>query len=174
MSLGRKLLSGFGAMLAPVLLQSGGALIVTHDLNNDLKRAAGVTARKQYLAGEVNAATSAMASYERGTVLSNMLSDKIHGDEYQQRFRACAAGLQKALAGLRGIAENSETSFLAQTLDRQVALECCKTTKSCSGTWSTSSWMQPWPRSARKFSPCWRKSVNRRPRWWTNKIANWR
>jgi len=61
MSLGRKLLSGFGAMLALVLLNSGGGLLVTHDLNNDLKQAANVTARKQYLAGEVNAATSEMA-----------------------------------------------------------------------------------------------------------------
>jgi methyl-accepting chemotaxis protein len=121
MSLGRKLLSGFGAMLALVLLTSGGAIIVTRDLNEDLKRAANVTARKQYLAGEVNAATSEMASCERGTVLSAMLSDKAHSDEYQQRFRTRAAGLQKALDDLHGMADNGETSSLVQSLDQQTA-----------------------------------------------------
>ena len=122
MSLGRKLLSGFGAMLALVLLHSGGALLVTRDLNEDLKHAAEVTARKQYLAGEVNAATSEMASCERGVVLSAMLSDRAHSDEYQQQFRARAAGLQKALDDLHRLAENGETSSRVQTLDQQTAL----------------------------------------------------
>jgi len=122
MSLGRKLLSGFGAMLALVLLNSGGGLVITHDLNGDLKQAANVTARKQYLAGEVNAATSEMASCERGVVLSAMLSDKAHADEYQQRFQTSAAGLEKALNDLRGLAGNSETAALVQELDQQAAL----------------------------------------------------
>jgi len=122
MSLGRKLLSGFGAMLTLVLLHSGGALLVTHDLNEDLKHAANVTARQQFLAGEVNAATSDMANSERGTVLSVMLSDKEHEEEYQRRFRVRAAELQKALDDLHGLAENGETSSLVQALDQQAAL----------------------------------------------------
>ena len=122
MSLGRKLLSGFGAMLALVLLHSGGALVVTHDLNQDLKHAADVIARKQYLAGEVNASSSEMASCERGDVLSTMLSDQAHAEAYQQRFRARAAVLRAALSDLRGMAENAETASLVQALDQQAAL----------------------------------------------------
>jgi len=109
MSLGRKLLSGFGSMLALMLLTSGGALFVTHSLSEDLKRAADVTARKQYLAGEVNAATSEMASCERGTVLADMLSDKAHANQYQQSFGPSAASLQKALDELNRLSEGGET-----------------------------------------------------------------
>ena len=122
MSLGKKLLSGFAAMLALVLLTSGGALLVTHILNGDLTRAANVTARKQYLAGEVNAATSELANCERGTVLSNMLSDQAHSDEYQQRFRARAAGLQKTLDELNQLAEGGETASVLQALNQQASL----------------------------------------------------
>jgi len=122
MSLGKKLLCGFGTMLTLVLLNSGGGLVVTRDLNEDLKQAANVTARKQYLAGKVNAATSEMASCERGVVLSAMLSDKAHQEEYQQRFQANAATLQKSLDDLHALAANGETASLVQALEQQTAL----------------------------------------------------
>jgi methyl-accepting chemotaxis protein/methyl-accepting chemotaxis protein-1 (serine sensor receptor) len=122
MSLGRKLLSAFGAMLALLLLTSGGALFVTHNLNQDLKRAANVTARKQYLAGEVNSATSEMASCERGTVLADMLSDKVHAEEYQQSFRTRSAILQKALDELNQLSEGGETDSIVKALNQQATM----------------------------------------------------
>jgi methyl-accepting chemotaxis protein len=122
MSLGKKLLGGFGAMLALVFLTSGGALLVTRNLNEDLKRAANVTARKQYLAGEVSAATAEMASCERGTVLADMLADKVHAEQYQQSFRARAAGLQKALDELSQLAEGGETGSIVKSLSQQASL----------------------------------------------------
>jgi methyl-accepting chemotaxis protein/methyl-accepting chemotaxis protein-1 (serine sensor receptor) len=91
-------------------------------LNDDLKRAADVTARKQYLAGEANAATSEMASCERGTVLADMLSDKAHSEQYQQSFRARAATLQKALDELTRLAEGGETDSLVKSLNQQATL----------------------------------------------------
>jgi len=122
MSLSRKLLGGYGAMLALVLLLSIAALVVIRDLNGDLDRAANVTARQQYLAGEVNAATSEMANSERGMVLSAMLGDKAHVEDYQQRFLARADGLKKALDSLHQMARNGEASSLIQALDEQAAL----------------------------------------------------
>jgi len=122
MSLGRKLLSGFGSMLALMLLTSGGALFVTHSLSEDLKRAADVTARKQYLAGEVNAATSEMASCERGTVLADMLSDKAHANQYQQSFGTSAASLQKALDELNRLSEGGETGSIVTALTQQASV----------------------------------------------------
>jgi methyl-accepting chemotaxis protein/methyl-accepting chemotaxis protein-1 (serine sensor receptor) len=122
MSLGRKLLGGFGAMLVLVLVTSGGALLVTRNLNDDLKHAAEVTARKQFLAGEVRAATSDMASCEWGTVLSDMLSDKARSDQYQQNFRARAAGLQNALDELNRLAEGGETQSTVQAINQQASL----------------------------------------------------
>ncbi len=73
-----------------------------------LDRAANVTARKQFLAGEVNAAASSMASFERGSVLSAMLGDKAHSDEYLARFEAGAGELAKGLGSLHHIAESPE------------------------------------------------------------------
>lgn len=121
MSLTGKLLAGFGAMLGLLLLLTGGTLFVTHDLSVDLDRAARVTARKQYLAGEANSAASQMASFERATVLSSVLGDKSHADEYQAKFEAGASSLQKGLQGLHQLEESTETAALLDQLDRQAA-----------------------------------------------------
>ncbi len=121
MSLTKKLLYGFGAMVALVLFMSVGSLLEMRDLNVDLDRAANVTARKQFLAGEVNAAASSMASFERGSVLSAMLGDKAHSDEYLTKFDAGASELQKGLENLHKIAASAETEALLQRIDRQAA-----------------------------------------------------
>ncbi len=121
MSLTGKLLGGFGVMLALLLLLIGGTLMVTRDLNLDLDRAANVTARKQYLAGKVNAAASSMASFERATVLSAVLGEKGRSDEYPDKFQACAAELQKGMRGLHQLAESQETAALLERLDQQAA-----------------------------------------------------
>src|SRR5215467_9526278 len=122
MSLGKKLLSGFGAMLALVLLNSAGALFVTRDLNEGLKRAANITARKQYLAGDVKAATAELASAERGAVMSDMISDTLRSEKYRQQFTDRAVSLRKTLAELREIAGNQEALSLVEGLERQMAV----------------------------------------------------
>ena len=122
MSLGRKLLTGFGVMLGLVLVHSIGALLVTRDLSADLEHAANVTARKQYLAGEVNAATSEMANCARGTVLAAMLSDKAHQEDYRQRFRTRSEALQKALDSLHRLADSGQAAAIVQSLDQQTGV----------------------------------------------------
>jgi methyl-accepting chemotaxis protein/methyl-accepting chemotaxis protein-1 (serine sensor receptor) len=121
MSVSKKLLGGFGALLLLVLASSVTALLVTRDLSRDLKRAAEVTARKQYLAGEVNAATSGMASGEQGTVLSDMLSDKVHAEQYQKSFGANASNLRDALEELGRLTEGSPAESNVGTLKQQAA-----------------------------------------------------
>ena len=109
-------------MLALVLLNSAGTLFVTHDLNDDLKRAADITARKQYLAGDVRAATAELANYERGVVLSDMISDAARSEKYRQQFTDRAVSLRKTLAELRDIAGNQEALSLVEGLERQMAV----------------------------------------------------
>jgi methyl-accepting chemotaxis protein len=121
MSLTKKLLIGFGVMLALVFFNSGAALLVIGSLNGDLDRAANVTARKQYLAGAVSASASSMASFERASVLAAVLGDKAHSDEYQQKYVAGSSDLQKALTGLRQMEESKETAATLQTLDQQAS-----------------------------------------------------
>src|SRR4051794_24041361 len=108
MTLGRKLLGGFGVMLGLVLLLSAGSVIAIRNLNEDLDRAARVTARKQYLAGGVNAAAAEMAGLERGSVLASVVGDKAHCDAYQQQFLETQNRLQTALAELRRLAESQD------------------------------------------------------------------
>src|SRR6185369_2177229 len=100
MTLGRKLLGGFGVMLGLVLVLSAAALVALRNLNDDLDRAAKVTARKQYLAGGVNAAASEMASLARGSVLAAVVGDKARSEEYLLKFRGPQDQLQSALAHL--------------------------------------------------------------------------
>jgi methyl-accepting chemotaxis protein len=119
MSLTRKLLMSFGVMLGLVLILGAAALLVTRDLTHLLDHTANVTARQQYLAGEVNAATSELTSLERGGVLAAMLGDKAHVDEYQQKFNAQAEALRKALSELGRVAETRAISERVQNLEQQ-------------------------------------------------------
>src|SRR5437899_3300984 len=80
-------------------------LLVTRDLSGDLERAANVTARQQYLAGQVSADSAELTSLERGTVLAAMVADAAHLQVYQQAFGQHAGSLGKALSELGKMAE---------------------------------------------------------------------
>ena len=122
MSLSKRLLTSFGAMLALVVVVGLCALVVTRELSGDLDRAVNVTGRQQYLAGMVNAGASEMASCERAGVLAAVLGDKSRVADSQQRFRAAADALQKALAELRRVGDARDDRSLLDGLDQQAAL----------------------------------------------------
>ena len=122
MSLTKKLLGAFGLMLTLVLILSAGSLLVTRSLNRYLDRVTKVTARQQYLAGDVDTSTSLLTSQERGYVMAAMLADKEHAAAYEAAFRARAQRLQRALEDLRGLADSTETSGLVQTLTQQASM----------------------------------------------------
>src|SRR4051812_18673737 len=122
MSLTKKLLSSFGAMLGLVLLLGAGALLVTRDLSGDLEHAATVTARQQYLAGQVSADAAELTSLERGGVLAGMLADAAHQQAYQQDFNQHSASLRKALSELRKMVETREAAARLQSLEQQTSL----------------------------------------------------
>ena len=121
MSLTKKLLSSFAAMLGLVLLMGAGLLLVTRELSGDLERAANVTARQQYLAGQVSAGAAELTSLERGTVLAAMLADAAHQQAYQQAFSQHAEDLRKSLSELRRTADAGEAAARLQSLEQQAA-----------------------------------------------------
>ena len=121
MSLTKKLLSSFAAMLGLVLLMGAGLLLVTRELSGDLERAANVTARQQYLAGQVSAGAAELASLERGTVLAAMLADTAHQQAYQQAFSQHAEDLRKSLSELRRTADAGEAAARLQSLEQQAS-----------------------------------------------------
>ncbi|HXK02202.1 MAG TPA: methyl-accepting chemotaxis protein [Verrucomicrobiae bacterium] len=122
MSLSRKLLGSFGVMMALILLLSIGGIFALRDLNAGLDRAVNVTARQQYLAGQVEAATSELTSLERGSVLGAMLGDRARLDEYRQQFRTRGEALQRALSELARLADSREAASQIRSLDQQANL----------------------------------------------------
>jgi methyl-accepting chemotaxis protein len=122
MSLTKKLLGSFGTMLGLVLLLGVGALLVTRDLSGDLEHAANVTARQQYLAGQVSADAAELTSLERGGVLAAMLVDAAHQRTYQQDFSQHAGSLRKAISELRKMADTNEAAARLQSLEQQSSL----------------------------------------------------
>jgi methyl-accepting chemotaxis protein/methyl-accepting chemotaxis protein-1 (serine sensor receptor) len=119
MTLTKKLFGGFGSMLALLLIFGCATLIVVHDFNTDLDRAANVTARKQYLAGDVNAAASEMASLERASVLSAVVGDKARSDAYQSQLRDPQNRLNKDVAELKSMSDTEEASAMLQKVAQQ-------------------------------------------------------
>jgi methyl-accepting chemotaxis protein len=122
MTLSRKLLGGFAVMIVLVFVLSGSALFVIGNLKDDLDQAAGVTARKQYLAGGINAAAWEMTSLERGGVLAVMLNDKPHSDAYLQQYQDAQGRLQSSLAEVRKLAGTREAASLIDALSQQASL----------------------------------------------------
>jgi len=122
MSLTKKLLTSFGAMLGLVLLLGGGGLILTRDLARDLERAANVTARQQYLAGQVHANASELASLERGIVLAALLADAAHQQSYLRDFQQQAGTLRQSIAELRKSDDSREASQQLHSLEQQALL----------------------------------------------------
>ena len=122
MSLTKKLLTSFGAMLGLVLLLGGGGLILTRDLAGDLERAANVTARQQYLAGQVHSNASELASLERAIVLAALLADAAHQQSYLRDFQQQAGTLRQAIAELRKSNDGREAVQQLRGLEQQALL----------------------------------------------------
>src|SRR3954452_6718914 len=122
MTLGRKLFGGFGVMLGLVLLLSAAALVALRNLNDDLDRAAKVTARKQYLAGGVNAGASELASLARGGVLAAVVGDAAGSAGYLQQFEAPQTRIQDSLAELRRLSDKAGSGDILARVEQQAGL----------------------------------------------------
>jgi methyl-accepting chemotaxis protein/methyl-accepting chemotaxis protein-1 (serine sensor receptor) len=121
MSLTKKLLVSFAAMLGLVLLLGVGGLLVSRDLSGDLDRAANVTARQQYLAGQVSTDAAELTSLERGSVLAAMLADTAHLQAYQQAFGQHGENLRKSLSELRKTSDSRDAAARLQSLEQQAS-----------------------------------------------------
>jgi methyl-accepting chemotaxis protein len=121
MSLTRKLMMGFCGMLGLLMLISAAALVITRDLSGELDRAAKLTERAQYLAGEVDAKAAQMIGLERATMLATVLGDG-RAAQYQQNFANTTSRLLEVLRELHGTATGPEAAKLLENLDQQAVL----------------------------------------------------
>ena len=122
MSLTRKLLLGFGGVLALSVLTDASALWMIHGLSADLDHAANGMARNQYLAGKVATAASEMASLGRATALSAILSDQSRAGRDLAGFQAQDQALRAALDELAKTADGAEAAALIRSLGQQVSV----------------------------------------------------
>jgi methyl-accepting chemotaxis protein len=121
MSFSKKLYGGFGVMLALLLLLGIVASVVVRGLNADLDRAANVTARQQYLAGEINAAARGLANAARGSVLSAVLGNQPQSQQNLARFRTLYGELDQAIADLGKLKDGEQDSAMLGRLKQQSA-----------------------------------------------------
>ena len=119
MSLTKKIVGGFATMLGLVVVISAVASLVIRDLNEDLHRAANLTAREQYLGGRVSRDTAQMGGLESGGVLAAMLGEKARSDQSLEAFQQRAESLASALAELLKMADNRDAATLIRTLGQE-------------------------------------------------------
>ncbi len=107
MSIGKKLISGFGVMLATSVALSIGAFWQVKNLAADLNEAVRVTARKEALAGEIQARTARMLALEQNLMLGSILQRPAMVSQAKEDFRAELSGTQKALSDYRPLVDSA-------------------------------------------------------------------
>ncbi len=108
MTIGKKLVAAFGAILGAALMLAIASGTVIHQLQRELDKTINKTAQRQYLAGEIGSTTAEMAGLERGIVLSSMLGQNERTEAYKQQFQKDKARLQRATAEFRAIADTDQ------------------------------------------------------------------
>ena len=104
MTIGRKLTTAFAAMAAGAALVTFVSQGTVQVLRREMSGAVNGTARRQYLASVIGAATSEMAGVERGIALSSILQQAGKVEAYKRQYQAAAAQLEKAVADYRALA----------------------------------------------------------------------
>src|SRR5262249_45271161 len=110
MTIGKKLLASSGGILGMGLLLGVISRRAGESLNGGLRHAVNTTARRQYLAGEVGAATAEMEGLERGLALSTIVQQPDKAAGYRQRFDAASSRLDRALAEFTRLLEDESRS----------------------------------------------------------------
>jgi len=113
MSIGKKLISSFGVMLAATLALSLGSFWQVRSLTADLNNAVKVTARKQALAGEIQASTARMLAVDENLMLGSILQRAPVVSQAKEDFRGELARTEKALRDYQLLDAGAEAAVLA-------------------------------------------------------------
>lgn len=123
-TIGVKLFSSFGAMLALVLILGVTTLKINLDLGSELDNAVRVTAKKQMLAGQILAASAGMTAVERGVASAEMLQQKDKSAEFLKQYGEAEKRVREELAAFAQMPSSEETRAQLAALDaEQTALQ---------------------------------------------------
>ncbi len=120
MTIGKKLIGSYGVMLATSLALTVGAFWQVKSLTADLNNAVKVTARKQALAGQIQASTARMLASDENLMLGSILQRPPMVAQAKVEFRAVMQGTQRALSEYQPLVESAQAgafSALQQGLD---------------------------------------------------------
>ena len=101
MTIGKKLMLSFSALLALMLGLAYSSLSSTGTLSAELDTAINKTAKKTELAGQIQTAVSDMRAGQRGLILFSMLKDAPKVEMARETFRAASARVEKAMVEIR-------------------------------------------------------------------------
>jgi len=101
MTIGKKLMLGFGALLAVVIGVAYSSLSAIGTLSTELDEAVNKTVRKTELAGQIQTAVSDMRAGQRALVLFSMLKDAPKVEMGRQAMSAASTKIDKLLAEVR-------------------------------------------------------------------------
>lgn len=101
MTIGKKLMLSFGALLALMLGLAYSSLSSTGTLSAELDTAVNKTAKKIEIAGQIQTAVSDMRVGQRGLILFSMLKDTPKIEMAREAFRTGSARIEKAMVEIR-------------------------------------------------------------------------
>jgi methyl-accepting chemotaxis protein len=107
-TIGAKLYTSFGAMLALVLILGVTSLKINLDLGAELDDAVRVTARKQMLAGQIMATAAEMTALERAVASSEMLQQKDKSQAFLKQYAEAEKRSRQELADFTAMPGSSE------------------------------------------------------------------
>lgn len=116
MTIGKKLFGSFGASLALTLVVGGTALWLISSLGASLNKIANVTARKQFLAAEIDGSQSDMLAAERGILLMTLTKEPALVAKYSQDFQQAASEMKANLDAMSPLIETENGHRIFSTL----------------------------------------------------------
>ncbi len=118
-TIGVKLFTSFGAMLALVLILGVTSLKINLDLGAELDSAVRVTAKKQMLAGQILATAAEMTALERAVASSEMLQQKDKSEAYLKQYSGAEKRARQELADFAAFPASEETRTQLAALDSE-------------------------------------------------------
>ena len=113
-TIGKKLFGSFGALLALTLVVGGTSIWLISSLGSSLNKMANVTARKQFLASEIDGNQNDMLAAERGILLRTLTREPALVAKDNQDFQESAYAMKANLDALNPLieTENGRRTFL--------------------------------------------------------------
>ena len=105
MTIGKKLFGSFGGSLVLTLILGGTAIWLISDLGASLKKTANISARKQFLAAEIDMNQSDMVGEETGILLRAITKDAALVTQYNEEFQASTSEMKANLDAMESLIE---------------------------------------------------------------------